>query len=162
MNIFYGSNHKFQDTAIYMSDDQEKWTSGGYSLDRDLQLSNNTLSLKCTLKSQTIFFPGFLSRLLLRIGCKYSWSSKFLRFLIDQIRLRKKSAFNQSAAPIGNKKSVYHWCRELNVSGKKTIISDTITGPGVEAKKDFPLKNKQAVHVVKKVNEIQFMCTHQL
>ena len=43
----------------------------------------------------------------------------------------------------------------------KIIISDTITGPGVEAK-DFPLKNKQAVHVVKKMNEIQFMCTHQL
>ena len=58
------------------------------------------VEFKDALGKAVFFNPGFLSRLLLRLGSVTPFSSRLLRRLIDTYRLRKGTAINQSAAPL--------------------------------------------------------------
>ncbi len=131
----YQERHQIgSEFSVTIKDYNKSWTTNGYDTKRKIKLTNNSLLFSTSLTKANYYFPGFLSRLALRLGCVFPWSSRLLRFIIDQIRLNSRSAINQSAAPVSNEKTIYNLTRTLKISPKVITIIDQIDGPDVNRK----------------------------
>ena len=71
-------------------------------------------------------YPGFLPRLILRLGSITPVTSRLLRRAIDRYRLRNSTAINQSAAPVAGGGSRFLFAREVSVDGAVVEIVDRI------------------------------------
>ncbi len=101
--------------------------SAGYDPDRDVTAVEDGFRMDSQLGPASFFFPGFIFRLILRLGCVTPLSSKWLRAAIDFYRLKMRTAVNQSAAPMAKGAGDYAFSRTVTVTADGVRIEDVLT-----------------------------------
>jgi hypothetical protein len=122
-----------RDLGLVVDTDDSKLVSQGYDPGRPIAVAGGACTVSGALAPPAFFFPSFLSRLALRVGCTTAWSARLMRWLIDQYRLRNRTAINQSAAPLGRGGRV-RLTRRIEVGPHGVGVTDTLSGtpPGVK------------------------------
>jgi len=132
IRVFSGNRLTYEDLGFRLQAGSQQLGAAGYDPDRPFSQTGNGFSVSCAFSAATFFFPSFLSRLVLRLGCSTALGARVLRSAIDYVRLKRRTASNQSAAPVAGKKSGYNLERRLEILGTRVCITDRITGPGGE------------------------------
>jgi len=130
IRVFSGNRLAYEDLGFRLQAGDQQFGAAGYDPKRRFSQTGNGFSVSCTFSAATFFFPSFLSRLVLRLGCSTALGARVLRSIIDHVRLKRRTASNQSAAPVAGKKSGYNLKRSVEISGSRVCITDRITGPG--------------------------------
>ncbi|MGN7610913.1 hypothetical protein ACQZV8_02390 [Magnetococcales bacterium HHB-1] len=129
VRLFQGEKLIFEDLGPRTTPDsnQKCWGSSGYNARRVVtRTSEQAVVMESSLNEAQFFFPGFISRLILRLGCAFSWSSRLIRALIDFQRKRKGSAVNQSVAPIAQGESPWSFNRTILPEATGFVLRDEI------------------------------------
>lgn len=126
VRVFWGRELVWEDIGIDVVSPGELLGSAGYSLDRPMAQVPGGVEFKDALGKAVFFYPGFLSRLLLRLGSVTPFSSRLLRRLIDTYRLRKGTAINQSAAPLAGTGGGILFERRVVVEDGAVTITDRL------------------------------------
>ncbi len=116
----------FEDHGLALEQDVTTWVNNGYDTSRSMTLEENELRLEAPLRPATFFFPGFLSRLVLRVGCTFAWSATMLRAMIDWVRIRSGTAINQSAAPMAKGRAQFRCSRAIAITETEVAITDAV------------------------------------
>jgi hypothetical protein len=98
--------------------------SAGYLLARPVERIAGGIRFMTGMGTADFFYPGFLSRLVLRIGSTTPQLSRLLRRLIDWYRVRKGTAINQSAAPVAHAASTIQLERSITIDGDQVVVHD--------------------------------------
>jgi hypothetical protein len=120
---------KLEDIGIDIADGADSWGCSGYNAARHISRNDDKLGFTTGMGRASYFYPGFLSRLILRLGSTTRWGSKFLRHMIDQQRLKKGTAVNQSSAPMAEGREDFTFQREVVINGDVITIEDVVTSP---------------------------------
>ncbi len=123
---FKGSELILLDSGVDLHLENKTWTNGGYDPKRTCRQDGDAVKLEGTLGAAVYFYPGFLSRLILRLGCVTPLSSRLMRAFVDWVRLRKGTAINQSAAPLANQGEGIRFERTVRVVDGVVSIHDRI------------------------------------
>jgi hypothetical protein len=107
----------------------DTWASRGYSIDRPTIITENSVQTILSLSSIKGFNPGIISRLLLRLACQTAYGSGLARALIDHIRIKKKSAINQSSTPQESNRNSLPLTRTITIEKDIVEIKDAIQIP---------------------------------
>lgn len=126
VRIFDGGRLVCEDMGIRISRAGRNWGSAGYSLNRPIRALGNGIGFDSALGEASFFFPGFLSRLILRLGSVTALSSRLLRRMIDRYRIKNGTAINQSAAPLAGGDAPYAFTRDVTVDGNVVTIRDLV------------------------------------
>jgi len=129
VRVYRGRKKVFEDFGLDLINGEGRWGSVGYDPDRDLREVPGGYILHCRLGKAAFFYPGFMARLILRLGCTIPSLSYLLRSIIDAYRLRKRTAINQSAAPLADKEGAYKFERGLFVEGDVVRVTDRLESP---------------------------------
>jgi len=134
IRIFYQGNnsvdiYSYEDLGYFYDD--PSWTkykmfTGGYKNTRKIEKDSNTVTAYIRFAPAKFFFPPFIARLILRIGCSIPYLSYWLRWLIDVYRKKKGTAINQSVAPLSEKSLGIILKRRLIMEGSTLKITDEI------------------------------------
>jgi hypothetical protein len=124
--VFLGSRLVAEDLGIDITNGDQILTTRIYNPKPEVRLSGETVQIEVPLVRARFLSPGFLSRLVLRIGSTTAWSSRLLRSAIDVYRTRKSTAVNQSAASVGDRSSGTILTRSVSVSDGQVILTDLI------------------------------------
>lgn len=130
IRAFVGEKLVIEDLVPFLKTAQGSYCIAGYDPRRPTIRSDNGFQIKCRYGKVRFFFPGFLSRLILRVGCTTAVGARLLRAAIDYVRIVRRSASNQSAAPIANTDSPYCLERNLEIQGSTFTIADSISSEG--------------------------------
>jgi len=117
VRVFCGRELILEDAAPWLDRPDGRWGVAGYDPGRSLLIEPDGCGLRTQLAKSIFFFPGFLSRLILRIGSINRYTSRILRSLIDSYRMWRHTAINQSAAPMAKTDGLYsleRWVRARN------------------------------------------------
>ncbi len=109
-------------------------TSLTYDAERTVTMADHSLVARFELARAGYFYPGFLSRLVLRLGSITGWSSRRLREAIDWYRLRKRTAINQSGTSVGKSAGDHVLERRIDVEARRVVVSDTIASSGLSVR----------------------------
>jgi hypothetical protein len=115
-----------EDGGLTIEHGGERWGMAGYDPERRIVINGDNCSFRGKLFPAQFFFPGLLPRLILRIGCMVPQGAYLLRALIDRQRLRKKTAVNQSAAPVAKPHEGYEFERSVTVDLDGVDIIDRL------------------------------------
>jgi hypothetical protein len=126
VRIYDGRALLLEDDGLHMDDGTAKWASLGYDPDRPVEPVVGGFGMASALGPASFFYPSFLSRLVLRVGCIVPQLSYLLRAAIDFYRLRARTAVNQSAAPMAKGKSPYGYRRDVVVMDGTVRIRDRL------------------------------------
>jgi hypothetical protein len=107
-------------------------TATTYDAERRATLGDAGLSASFELAPAGYFYPGFLQRLVLRLGSTTSWSSRRLREAIDWYRQRKRTAINQSATSVGKAGSGVTLQRSVEIGEDVVSIIDRVAADGLK------------------------------
>ena len=127
VRIYSGRSLICEDIGIHLVTDDGNWGSAGYATNREILRSSSGVGFKTALGKAAFFYPGLLSRMILRVGCTTAWSSRLLRQAIDRYRTLKGTAINQSAAPIASEGGGYLFERTVDVSSDAIIVRDRLS-----------------------------------
>jgi hypothetical protein len=130
VRVFSGTRLVYQDLGFRLETGGARLGAAGYDPERRLSQTGNGFSVVCAFSAATFFFPSFLSRLVLRLGCTTMLGARVLRSAIDYVRLKRRTASNQSAAPVAGKESGYNLERSVEILDSRVSVTDRITGPG--------------------------------
>lgn len=122
----------------------KNWGAAGYDRSRRLRRNGEEIEVDFVLGVAKFFFPTFPQRLLLRLGSTTATGSRLMRKLIDQIRTKKKSAINQSSAPIAKKGGTVKITRRIVPCPDSVTIVDHLT-----SKIEFPPGSVRSNLIVK-------------
>jgi hypothetical protein len=128
VRYFYGEDLVLEDLGYFLKSSKGNFSCSGYNLKRPLEKLSNGFKIQVNFGRSEFFYPSFLSRLILRIGCIIPKFSQILRSLIDWYRMNNKTAINQSAAPVSDAESSYLYTRKVTIDGLIIIIHDTLEG----------------------------------
>jgi len=126
VRIFDGHKLVCEDIGINIIEADKNWGSAGYSLNRPILLTGNGTGFETAMGEAAFFYPGFLSRLVLRLGSTTPLFSRLLRQLIDRYRIKNGTAINQSAAPLAANNASYIFTRNVSVDAESVSITDRI------------------------------------
>ena len=126
VRLFDGRKLLCEDIGINIVEADKNWGSAGYSLSRPILHTGDGTGFETAMGKATFFYPGFLSRLILRLGSTTPFFSRLLRQLIDRYRLKNGTAINQSAAPLATNDASYVFARKVIVDFKSVHITDRI------------------------------------
>jgi len=104
----------------------QSWVSNGYSSSRTVTPIDGGYMMETPMVQPNFFFPSFLSRLILRIGCITPGGSSLLRRMIDRYRVKNRTAVNQSSAPLIKKSGEYCLRRSIKIVDYHLQIEDCI------------------------------------
>ena len=105
----------------------ECFSSAGYDPSRPVEKAGElSWKLKVSFAPTSFMFPGFISRLGLRVLGAIPGFPKYLRMGIDLYRKINKTALNQSAAPVASNNAVYTLERQVRVEGQNVVIEDQL------------------------------------
>ena len=131
VRVFQGRTLVMEDGGFDLEDSGGKWTTRGYDRSRHLRAEDDGVTAEIAFGRPAYMFPGFLSRLILRLGSMSAWGSRLLRSAIDFMRLNRGSAANQSAAPMASKSGGGPTLRrQVAVENGHVCISDEIRSTG--------------------------------
>ncbi len=130
VRVFRGCALIAEDIGVSLIDGGGGWGSVGYDSTRTLSRTDHGLEMESSLRPATFFYPSFMARLVLRLGCTFAWSSYLMRKAIDAYRLHAKTAINQSAAPVAKGKNDYGFTRRVEVTGDTVRITDILASRG--------------------------------
>lgn len=101
-------------------------TSAGYDPERPIDRSESRVSMSCDLGAPQFMQPGFWMRLALRVGSATSLGSRLTREAIDYIRIKRRTAANQSAAPVSRGPAAFRLTRIVETEGETVRVLDRI------------------------------------
>jgi len=126
VRIYQESCLIYEDIGLELDTSDGRFVSTGYDPERLVTATRSGFAVSCHLGQTRFFYPSFLARLVLRLGSSTSFGSRFLRALIDHVRLRRRTAANQSAAPMADRGSPYRLERTVEVEGTMVRIIDRL------------------------------------
>ena len=126
VRIFNGHKLVYEDIGINIIEGDKNLGSAGYSLSRPILRTGNETGFETAMGEVAFFYPGFLSRLLLRIGSTTPLFSRLLRQMIDRYRIKNGTSINQSAAPLAANDASYIFARNVSVDAESVSITDRI------------------------------------
>jgi hypothetical protein len=129
--VYAGDRLLLADLGIEAERDEARFTSLHHSGDRSAQLAPDLVAARFDLAQPGYLFPGFLQRLVLRLGSTFAWSSRWMRAGIDWYRQRKRTAINQSATAVGKGGPRFALERQVRITDGKVVITDTIAADGL-------------------------------
>jgi hypothetical protein len=99
----------------------------GYDRARALkQTGEAAFSLELPFAPVVFFFPSFISRTVLRVLGTIPGAAVWLRRGIDFYRQKKKTAVNQSSAPVSSEKAVLRLSRTVSFDQEEVVIKDSL------------------------------------
>ncbi|MDP9195388.1 MAG: hypothetical protein M3O22_01245 [Pseudomonadota bacterium] len=113
---------------LILSDGNAPLSLQGYHPERQAHIDNGVLILKNRLSRVAFFFPGFWQRLVLRVFCLHPASARWIRACIDHIRLRNRTAVNQSVAPLRNSAAQGESAARLSISADAITYELVLSG----------------------------------
>lgn len=114
-----------EDQGYLMEIGGMKYSSQGYNPSRKTKLIGETaVEIELQFGPSVFMFPGFISRLGLRVLCAIPGFPRYLRMGIDWYRQKKKTALNQSAAPVAEGKEFLNISRTLRLEDGSVVIED--------------------------------------
>jgi len=128
IRCFNGKHLVLEDLGYFLNSTKGNFSCSGYNSKRPLEKLSNGFKIQVNFGRSEFFYPSFLSRLVLRVGCIIPKFSQILRSLIDWYRMNNKTAINQSAAPVSDSKSFYSFTRKVTIEGLSINIHDTLEG----------------------------------
>lgn len=129
VRVYHGQRRLLDDPGLAVTGPGGGFSGGGYDPERVVAWEEKGGLLTSALGPAGFFYPSFLSRLVLRLGCLTPWSSRLLRSLIDAYRLKKRTAINQSAAPLAGGGG-YVFTRRIAIDGGRVTVGDEVQGAG--------------------------------
>lgn len=134
LRAFDGVELVFEDRGLSLSDASGNWGSVGYDPSRKVTTEAEGLAMASALRPAAFFYPSFLARLILRLGCVFAWSSYLMRAMIDAYRLRARTAINQSAAPVAKGAETYAFSRTVTPGPSEIVVLDRVAsrGPAID------------------------------
>jgi hypothetical protein len=132
VRYFNGKNLVLEDLGYFLNSSKGNFSCSGYNSKRPLEKLSNGFKIQVKFGRSEFFYPSFLSRLILRIGCIIPKFSQILRSLIDWYRMNNKTAINQSAAPVSDAESSFLFTRKVTIE-KSIIIHDVLEGMAEES-----------------------------
>ncbi|MCX7310435.1 MAG: hypothetical protein NTV56_01605, partial [Alphaproteobacteria bacterium] len=129
VRVYTGQRLVYEDLGFRMQAGEQHFGTTGYDPDRQVSQIANGFSVSAGFGAAEFFFPSFLSRLLLRLGCTTALGARLLRAMIDSVRLKRRTAANQSAAPVSGATTGYNLERKVEILGLRICITDRIAGP---------------------------------
>jgi hypothetical protein len=133
IRYFNGRKLVLEDLGYFLNSPKGNFSCSGYNSKRPLEKLSNGFKIQVNFGRSEFFYPSFLSRLILRIGCIIPKFSQVLRSLIDWYRMNNKTAINQSAAPVSDSESSYLFTRKVIIKEMSIIIHDTLEGMAEES-----------------------------
>jgi hypothetical protein len=129
VRVYKGARLIYEDRGFVLETGHERLGTGGYDPERPVRRTQTGFAVSCRLAATRFFFPGLLSRLILRLGCSTALGAQVLRSVIDYVRLERRTASNQSAAPIAARKAAYLLERSIEITESNIRIVDRVRGP---------------------------------
>lgn len=129
--IFHGDRLLLVDGGIDAELDGSCLTAMVYDAARKATVTPSGMAASFDLAPAGYFYPGFLQRLVLRLGSTTSWSSRRLREAIDWYRQRKRTAINQSATSVGKGSGLATLLRTIEIGTDRVTITDQIGPAGL-------------------------------
>ncbi len=126
VRIFQGQTLILDDAGYVLRHNGRDWSCQGYDPGRGLEMAGPACRLSAELAPAGFHYPGFLSRLVLRLGSTTRAGSVLLRSIIDALRLRRRSAVNQSAAAVAGGGGAVRLVRSVEVGGGGVTIVDEL------------------------------------
>lgn len=126
VRVFQGRNLLYEDPGLGYVSPEGPRTCLGYDPKRTVEAVNGGYWLVSELTQPSFFYPGLLSRLVLRLGCIFAFTSRALRAFIDWRRIRTGTAVNQSAAPVSRQASGIRLERSVTVHEASLVITDRL------------------------------------
>jgi hypothetical protein len=130
--VFAAGQLVYEDLEFLLDSDEGRVVACGYDRGRPVTLEARGVRLSCRLCGTRFVFPGLPARLVLRLGATTAVGARLVRAVIDAVRIRRRTASNQSAAPTAGRPSPYLLERSITVDGAMLDVSDRLGGaPGV-------------------------------
>ena len=117
---FFGDDHGVAITGANV-------TGAGYDPQRPIECRPDGVMLSCDLGTPQFMQPGFVPRLLLRLGSTTRLGSRLTRAAVDYVRVKRRTAANQSAAPMSSGPAAYRLTRLVTADGSTVQIDDRVT-----------------------------------
>ena len=131
VRIYAGDTLVLADRGVECHLEGADLTSLTYDADRTATTAPGSIVTRFNLARAGYFYPGFLLRLILRLGSVTGWSSRRLREAIDWYRKRKRTAINQSATSVGRSGGDHVLERRVEIEDGRVIVSDFIASAGL-------------------------------
>lgn len=84
----------------------------------------NAIDVLYEQASPRYLFPGFLSRLLLRLGSCTAPTSRLTRWIIDRYRLRARTAINQAATAVAMGGDRHRFARRIEIGDERINVTE--------------------------------------
>ena len=126
IRIFRGQKLVVEDLGIHVGSGEDMRVSQGYDPGRDWSLTGDGIEMTLSMNKPVFAYPGFLSRLILRVGATTATGSWLLRSLIDRYRLKSGTALNQSAGALSKGSSGVTSLRRVTIGQTFLKIRDEI------------------------------------
>ena len=115
------------DNGYHIFFQSQTYCSVGYDRFRDVKIvGERAWELNLAFAPASFMFPGFISRLGLRVLGMIPGFPNYLRMVIDLYRKVNKTALNQSSAPVANKNAVFTMLRKVKVESNTVVIEDRL------------------------------------
>ena len=101
-------------------------TAAIYDNRRTIDQTDTGIAFTLDLREARYFFPGFTQRLILHFGSTTPRTSRWMRALVDRVRLKKQSAVNQSASSAAAGGGRYTLHRSIAIDGKVVRVIDIL------------------------------------
>lgn len=125
-NLSQGSFSTLEDQGYLVRVGGQYFSTQGYDPARTCVISEERIEQTLKLGKCRFVFPGFFSRLALRILTELPGGPVVLRKIIDLYRRINRTALNQSAAPVANRNSPIEIHREIHFFQDSLRIVDQI------------------------------------
>ena len=129
VRLFLNGISVIEDLGIYVHHGKDTLVAG-YDLTRAIERDGSRFTIQAGLGRAGFMYPGFLSRLILRLGSTTAWGSTLLRRAIDWYRLRAGTALNQSASAVVKGGGNLRYGRSLELDDHAVTITDRLEWHG--------------------------------
>jgi len=149
LRVYHNETLVVIDSGVDLSTaDGETWVSQGYDSSRPILVDADKqgVGMAAPMGKAAFFYPSFLARLILRLGCSIPQVSYLLRALIDAYRLRRRTAINQSAAPLAVADAPFSFTRAVRVDAETIVIRDQVLAKSPIAPARLRVNLGHAVH----------------
>jgi len=126
VHLFSGDRPVAVDHGLVIRAQNARLTASGYNSARALRQIDDGFETQIILVPAVFFFPSFTQRLVLRLFSLTPWGARFIRALIDRVRIAKKSAVNQSSAPVAGGNGDCKLSRSVQIRDGMLILRDRL------------------------------------
>ena len=130
VRVYRGDALVYEDPTPWLENPDTCYCLAGYAPARLVSCCPDGFRIHARLGKARFMFPGFFSRVVLRLAATTAIGSRLLRAAIDALRRKRRTAANQSAAPITNENSPYVLERHVTVNGGIVQVTDWLVSEG--------------------------------